>query len=132
MFIIQCPVCDQQHLVTNRHIKSIHRTSEGMVGYVRCAAGHTVLHKFEEAYPKPKPPASVIAMREAAANEASASPELEEPAYAKAGVAAGATSKTQTSWLGAAFAAISAAERRSVRNRVAEALCRRGRLCIAS
>jgi len=123
---------DDEIGVPNKFIKSVHRTSEGMVGYVRCAAGHTVLHKFEGAYPKPKPPASVIAMRAAAATEASPSPELEESAYAQVGVAARATTPTQTSWLGAAFAAISPAERRSVRNRVAGVLCRRGRLCIAS
>lgn len=64
MFIIDCPTCEAQHLVTNTHIESIHRTSEGMVGYVRCANGHTVLHRFADAYPKPKPPASVIEFAE--------------------------------------------------------------------
>lgn len=67
MFILQCPECDAQHLVTNTHILSMHRTSEGFIGYVRCAAGHTVMHRFADAYPKPKPPASVIALRRAQA-----------------------------------------------------------------
>lgn len=57
MFIIQCPQCDAQHLVTNTHIQSTHSTSEGIVGYVRCAAGHTVMHRFPAAYPKPPRPA---------------------------------------------------------------------------
>jgi len=63
MFIIDCRYCSTQHLVTNAHIQSTHRTSEGMVGYVRCAQGHTVIHRFTNPYPKPKPPASVLALR---------------------------------------------------------------------
>lgn len=70
MFIINCPTCEAQQLVTNKNIESVHRTSEGMVGYVRCPGGHTVLHQFAMAYPKPKPPAAVLALREAQAIEA--------------------------------------------------------------
>lgn len=64
MFIINCPHCDAQQLVTPTHIQSIHRTSEGMVGYVLCAGGHTIVHSFADAYPTPEPPASVIALRQ--------------------------------------------------------------------
>lgn len=67
MFLIHCPHCDAQQLVTNTHIQSIHRTSEGMIGYIRCAGGHTIVHRFPEAYPKPKPPASVAALQDARA-----------------------------------------------------------------
>lgn len=63
MFIIDCTHCQAQHLVTNKHIESLHRTSEGIVGYVRCANDHTVMHLFAEAYPKPKPPASVVELK---------------------------------------------------------------------
>lgn len=63
MFIINCSQCEAQHLATNAHILSVHRTSEGMVGYVRCASGHIVMHRFADPYPKPKPPASVIALQ---------------------------------------------------------------------
>lgn len=72
MVIIHCPTCDAQHLVANDHIMSKHRTSDGVVGYVRCAAGHTLIHQFTEAYPKPKPPASVIALRQQLATNAGA------------------------------------------------------------
>ena len=46
MFIVDCPTCDQRHLLSNHHIESLHKTSHGIVGYVRCAAGHVVLHQF--------------------------------------------------------------------------------------
>ncbi len=66
----------------------MHRTSEGLIGYVRCAAGHTVLHKFAPAYPNPKPPASVIALRErVAAEETLKSPGAEKSDVSPIGVA---------------------------------------------
>lgn len=74
MFLINCPHCTERQLASSVQIQSIHRTSEGMLGYVRCTGGHVVLHRFETAYPKPKPPASVIALRNrqaAAADETS-------------------------------------------------------------
>ncbi len=45
-------------------IESVHRSAEGLIGYVRCPAGHLVIHRFPESYPKPAPPASVIELRE--------------------------------------------------------------------
>lgn len=79
MFIIDCPKCEKQQLVTNKSIVSVHRTSEGMVGYVRCpSGGHVILHRFEEAYPNPKPPASVIALREAQRGEREESAESKD------------------------------------------------------
>ena len=65
MFHIECTECEGLCLVTNRHIQSIHSTSEGMIGYVKCPSGHTVIHRFAEAYPKPKPPVSVVALQQA-------------------------------------------------------------------
>ena len=66
MFIIDCPICGadnttatSQQLVSNTHIQSISRTSDGLVGHVRCAGGHTVIHRFADQAPTPKPPASV-------------------------------------------------------------------------
>jgi len=55
-------------------IESIHRSAEGLVGYVRCALGHLVIHQLPEAYPKPKPPASVIALRRRWADEEERAP----------------------------------------------------------
>lgn len=58
-----CRHCEALQLIPESHIESKHRTSDGLVGYVRCAIGHLVIHQFAEAYQKPEPPASVIALR---------------------------------------------------------------------
>ena len=62
-FILYCRHCEAQQLIPHSNVESKHRTSEGVVGYVRCGFGHLVIHQFAAAYPKPKPPASVIALR---------------------------------------------------------------------
>ncbi len=61
--VIFCGNCGAQHVVDNTRIESVHRSAEGLVGYVRCLAGHLVIHQLAEAYPKPKPPASVLEIR---------------------------------------------------------------------
>lgn len=38
-----------KHMVTESCIESIHRYAEGLVAYVRCNAGHMVIHEFVEA-----------------------------------------------------------------------------------
>jgi len=63
VFIVHCPKCEAKHLASSSSIESTHRTADGLVGYIRCVAGHLVIHQLTEAYPKPKPPPSVIALR---------------------------------------------------------------------
>lgn len=60
---IHCRRCDAWYLAAGTRTESTHRSAEGLVSYVRCAAGHVFVHQFAEAYPKPKPPASVRALR---------------------------------------------------------------------
>jgi len=62
---VHCVRCATTYLTTDTRIESVHRSAEGMVGYARCIAGHLTLHRLEEAYPKPPPPASVLALRAA-------------------------------------------------------------------
>lgn len=71
---VHCPKCATTHLVAEASIESVHRSADGLVGYVRCSAGHMLVHPLAEAYAKPKPPPSVIAFRDrwAAAEQAAA------------------------------------------------------------
>ena len=61
--LMYCRTCAAEQLLTDARIESTHRSAEGLVGYLRCSAGHLVVHQFAEAYPKPQPPASVLALR---------------------------------------------------------------------
>lgn len=70
MVIINCRACRTSHLLSETRTESVHRSAEGLVGYVRCPAGHWVIHHFAEAYPKPDPPASVLALRARTAAQA--------------------------------------------------------------
>lgn len=63
MISVYCRKCETTYLAAADSIDSTHRTAEGLVGYVLCGAGHLVIHQFAEAYPKPKPPVSVLALR---------------------------------------------------------------------
>ncbi len=61
--IVHCRKCAADYLITETRIESTHRSAEGLIGYLRCVAGHLSIHQFAEAYPKPAPPPSVIARR---------------------------------------------------------------------
>lgn len=89
MLIIHCGKCAAPHLGLGTSIESMHRSAEGLVGYVRCPAGHLVIHHFDEAYPKPDPPASVIALRARLAAEEQAASNHAVPNHAVPGWATG-------------------------------------------
>ena len=55
MFDIHCHVCQQRYLVGTRSITSLHDTSNGPVAYVRCPAGHHVVHEFRAGATEPRP-----------------------------------------------------------------------------
>jgi len=63
MFTITCRQCENRQLVNDAATVSTHHTSKGLIGYITCNEGHTVMHRFEDAYPWPEPPASVVAYR---------------------------------------------------------------------
>ncbi len=48
MYALHCPTCQLTHLMGNRSIVSLHNTSEGPVGLVRCPEGHELLTTFDE------------------------------------------------------------------------------------
>lgn len=50
MFLITCPGCSSPHLAAQSDVLSMHRTSEGLIGYIRCHdSGATVVHNFTKA-----------------------------------------------------------------------------------
>ncbi len=60
---IHCRRCAAHYLVPKARIESMDQSTERLVGYVRCTAGHLVIHQFTEAYPKRETPASTAAFR---------------------------------------------------------------------
>lgn len=61
--IMHCRQCEAGHLISDTRMRPLHRTSEGWIGYFRCATGHMSVQRVAEAYPKPKPPASVLELQ---------------------------------------------------------------------
>ncbi len=50
MILIDCTPCQHRHLVADRDVLSLHTTSEGVIGYVRCPESKTILiHNFTTA-----------------------------------------------------------------------------------
>ncbi len=64
MFSIDCGWCGATHLLPESNIESKHLTSQGIVGYVKCPAGHLMVHLFRDSYPSPPPPAIVVAIQQ--------------------------------------------------------------------
>lgn len=58
-----CRTCSTHYAADVMRTESIHRSAEGLVGYLRCPENHLALHRFAPAYPNPEPPASVLALR---------------------------------------------------------------------
>lgn len=75
--VVFCRTCAVEHAIEDTRTESTHRSAEGLVGYVRCPQGHLTIHLFAEAYPKPPPPASVVALRaRLAAERRTSEPEI--------------------------------------------------------
>lgn len=50
MFLITCPGCSTPHLASTTDVLSMHRTSQGLIGYVKCHdTGAIVVHNFTKA-----------------------------------------------------------------------------------
>ena len=67
---VTCQRCAADFTVTWADFESVHRSADGLVGYVRCAASHLVVASLPKAYAWPPPPASVLALRAALADKA--------------------------------------------------------------
>lgn len=63
MLIIHCRSCPEPRLGLATRIESMHRSAEGLVGYVRCPAGHLVVHQFDDVDAEPKAPPSLLELR---------------------------------------------------------------------
>jgi|GEM_PF-3489128 len=67
---VWCRSCNVAHRASELPVESVHRSAEGLVSYVRCPSGRVLIYPLAEAYPKPKPPAAVLALRARLAAEA--------------------------------------------------------------
>lgn len=91
MFLITCPGCSTPHLAAQSDVLSMHRTSEGLIGYIRCHdSGATVIHNFTKAQtmastgaaPSPAPATVETPAPEHAAPAETTTPERKVPLHA--------------------------------------------------